>query len=624
MALISLHSISISYGGPRLLENVSLNIEQGQRICILGRNGVGKSTFMKIVAGLEKPDTGEIVSVPGLVSAYMSQDVPICEGGSVFEVVALGAGEIGKKFVQWQKLAHDRNAGEVQTLHDELEHHGGWQIETRTRQALDRVGIRPDLEFSSLSSGMRRRVYLARALAQDPNLLLLDEPTNHLDIDSIAWLERFLIGSRLTVLFVTHDRRLLKRIATRIVEIDRGKLLDWACDYETFLSRKQAVLDAEEKEWDRFDDRLRQEEAWIRKGVRARQTRNEGRVRALERMRAGRSKRREQSGVVSMRASEAGRSGTRVIEARSVTFGYGSHPVVNDFSMSIGRGDRIGIVGPNGCGKTTLLNLLLGKIAPQCGSVSNGVNLEISYFDQLRMVLDPNKSAWENVVGTGDTVIINGAPRHVISYLQDFLFPSDQIRSPVGRFSGGERNRLMLAKMFTQPANVLVFDEPTNDLDAETLDLLEELLANFNGTVLVVSHDREFLNNVVTSMLVYEGNGIFKEYIGGYDDWQRQRARKDMAKPAQKTVPRQEAQQADVPQGAKKRSFKENNELRELPEKIEALERESATIHAQMSDLAFFSKPGFISNAKDRIKVIESDIAAYYERWQELDSRPGK
>ncbi len=623
MALLSLHNIRIAYGGPPLLENVSLNIEQGQRICILGRNGIGKSTFMKIIAGLERPDAGEIVSQPGLACAYMAQDVPLGEDGSVFELVAHGLGETGKKYVEWQRRSRiNSHTAETHALHDYLDHHNGWQAEEKINRVLDRVGVKGDLDFASLSGGMRRRVFLARALVKEPELLLLDEPTNHLDIDSIAWLEKFLISSRLTVLFVTHDRRLLRRIVTRIIELDRGKLFDWACNYETFLSRKQALLDAEEKEWERFDQKLAQEEAWIRKGIRARRTRNEGRVRALNRMRAERRGRREQSGNVSMQISEAGRSGLRVLEAQGVTFGYNAAPIVNEFSITIGRGDRIGIVGPNGCGKTTLLHLLLGKIAPQSGTVRNGANLEISYFDQLRGVLDPEKSAWENVATTGgDTVIVNGAPRHVISYLQDFLFASSQIRLPVKSLSGGERNRLMLAKMFTQPANVLVFDEPTNDLDAETLELLEELLGSFNGTILVVSHDREFLNNVVTSMLVYEGNGLFKEYIGGYDDWQRQLALKEAAK-LPKAVQPQKAQRQDAPAGSKKRTFKENKELIELPGQIEALEMECATLQGRMSDINYFAKPGFITNAKDRLMAIELELAAKYERWQELDSRP--
>jgi ATP-binding cassette subfamily F protein uup len=525
MSILSINNISLAFGGPAILDMISLEIQKGQRICFLGRNGAGKSTLMKVIAGETAPDAGAIVTTPGLRIAYLPQDVPEGLSGTVSDIVMTGAGVLGEKLARWNSLARVHcETDEFHDLQHAIDMGNGWQIQTDAKRAISQVQLDEDTDFNTLSGGMRRRVMLARALVNDPEVLLLDEPTNHLDIQSITWLENFVLGSKLTVVFVTHDRKLLKRLATRIVEIDRGKLYDWSCDYETFLSRKQSVLDAEEREWERFDKKLAQEEVWIRKGVKARRTRNEGRVRALLRMRDDRRKRRERSGSVSMAISETQRSGDRVLEVRDVSFSYEKRSVIDNLNINVLRGDKIGIMGPNGCGKSTLLKLLLGKIEPQVGTVSFGTNLIPVYFDQLREVLDPEKTVWENVApGGGDTVFVNGIPKHVVTYLQDFLFTTERVKSPVKQLSGGERNRLVLARMFTQPSNVLVLDEPTNDLDTDTLELLEELLSEYKGTVLVVSHDREFLNNLVTSTLVFDQEGSVKEYVGGYDDWERQR-----------------------------------------------------------------------------------------------------
>ena len=620
MALVSLHSIRIAFGGPLLLDSVFLDIHKGQRICFLGRNGVGKSTFMKIIAGEVAPDSGEIIVAPGVNIAYLSQEVPQGLSGPVLDIVLSGAGQVGDALVAWHRLvAQHHDSPELHSQQQFLDTHDGWRVETSAKRALDQLGLDGTADVATLSGGMRRRVFLARALVREPEVLLLDEPTNHLDIDSIAWLESFILGSKLTVLFVTHDRRLLRRLATRIIELDRGRLVDWSCDYDTFLQRKQAVLEAEEKDWGRFDKLLAQEETWIRRGIKARRTRNEGRVRALERMREERRKRRERSGEVSMAIGMAQRSGERVLEARGVGFSYGDKAILTDLSLTVGRGDRIGIMGPNGCGKTTLLNVLLGKTPPQQGTVVFGASLAVSYFDQLREVLEPEKTVWENVaLGWADTVFISGKPRHVISYLADFLFTSDRAKSPVKQLSGGERNRLMLARLFTQPANVLVFDEPTNDLDTETLELLEELLLEYAGTVLVVSHDREFLNNVVTTTLAFEGNGVFKEYVGGYDDWERQRIA--LAPAAARPAPKRE-EPAPVPSGPKKLTFKEKQALAALPVRIEALETERDGLCAKMADPASYGDRAFAAEAGMRISRIEDELAAAYALWEELDGR---
>lgn len=622
MAILNISIISIAFGGPKILDSVSFGVEKGQRICILGRNGTGKSTLLKVIAGDLIPDSGSIIKDPGLRIAYLSQDVPDNFSGTVADIITAGAGRCGEMLVRWHALhSMHSESEEIHKLQHELDTNNSWQIQTTTERLLTQMQLDGSQELSTLSGGMRRRVMLARALVTEPDLLLLDEPTNHLDITSIQWIESFILGSNITLLFVTHDRKLLKRLATRIVELDRGKLYDWACDYDTFLERKQSILDAEEREWERFDKKLAQEEVWIRKGVKARRTRNEGRVRALIQMRNERRKRRERIGTVSMAISEAGRSGDRVIETKDLSYAWESIPIVNSLSFAVMRGDRIGIMGPNGCGKTTLLKLLLGKLQPTNGTIQFGTNLEPIYFDQLREVLDPEKTIWENVAPGGDTVFINDKSQHIISYLQDFLFTADRAKTPVKYLSGGERNRLVLASMFTKPSNILILDEPTNDLDIETLELLEELLSSYSGTVLVVSHDREFLNNLVTSTLVFEENANVKEYIGGYDDWERQKQVPEnrSEKPKEKPVMVKEVKPENASQ--KKLSYKEKQVLESLPQKIELLEIEQSELNTRLADPVYFKKQGFVAETNDRLRVIAIELENAYQLWQELESR---
>ncbi|NLE02682.1 MAG: ATP-binding cassette domain-containing protein, partial [Fibrobacter sp.] len=517
------------------------------------------------------------------------------------------------------------SSSEYHQLQEYINTHDGWKVQTIAQRVISQIGLQPETDFDTLSGGMRRRVFLARALVKEPDLLLLDEPTNHMDVDSINWLENFLLSENITVLFITHDRRLLKKLATRIIELDRGKLYDWACSYEIFLQRKKALLDAEEKEWERFDKKLAQEEVWIRRGVKARRTRNEGRVRALKKMRAQRLLRREQCGSVTMEISQAGRSGDKVLSAKAVFYLYNPKEVIRNFTTTILRGDRIGIIGPNGCGKTTLLNLMTGKLTPSQGSVELGTNIEISYFDQLRTMLDPEKTVWQNVAPNGaDTVFINGSPKHVITYLQDFLFTSDRAKSPVKQLSGGELNRLLLARLFTQPSNVLIFDEPTNDLDTDTVELLEELLLDYSGTVLIVSHDREFLNNVVTSILSFEPDGTVKEYVGGYDDWEeqfRQSLKQTTTSKKTEVISTKKTAATDTTVRPKKLSFKERQTLEKLPLQIEIWEKEYEELTRQMADPKRCQDQNFLLKAKTNIPQLENQIAEGYRLWEQLAAR---
>jgi len=550
MALVGLQEVKVSFGGPLLLEGVDLSIDKGERVCLVGRNGTGKSTIMKLITGEVKPDNGKIVFQQGVRITLLTQEVPHNVQGSVFDVVSSAFGEQGKLLAEYHhvsaKLAHDHSdklMAELEDVQHKFEAAGGWQMQQRVDTILSRLQLPEDAEFSELSGGLKRRVLLAKALAGEPDLLLLDEPTNHLDIDAIAWLEEFLRTFGGTLLFVTHDRMLLQKVATRIVDLDRGRLTSWPGNYQTYLELKQAALEAESVENAKFDKKLAAEEVWIRQGVKARRTRNEGRVRALQALRRTRSERREVESTARMQMQEAERTGKLVIEAQNVSFGYTNRPVVRNLSTTIIRGDKVGIIGPNGSGKTTLLKLLLGDLKPQTGSIKLGTNLEVAYLDQHRAQLDDEKTVQDNVAFGSDRVTINGIRKHVIGYLQDFLFSPARARSPVKVLSGGERNRLLLAKLFTKPSNVLVLDEPTNDLDIETLDLLEELLMEYAGTVLLVSHDRAFINDVVTSTLALEGEGRVNEYVGGYDDWLRQSRRKNealVAVPA-KTVEKKEA-----------------------------------------------------------------------------------
>lgn len=600
MALISLQDVSIGFGRPLLIEHANLQIERGERVCLLGRNGTGKSTLLKLINGDLIPDSGEIVRQKGLHTAYLSQEISKELHGTVSDIVSDGL-RVLDRCQSPQNLDH------------------AWKKQHRVEKVISQMQLDADAEFNTLSSGLKRRVLLARGLVCDPDILLLDEPTNHLDVDSISWLEEFLLRYGGTILFVTHDRTFLKKLATRIIELDRGYLASWACDYETFLVRKQAVLDAEESQQTVFDKKLAQEEIWIRQGIKARRTRNEGRVRALEDMRKARRERRQVMGTVRMQTQEAERSGVLVIKVEDVTYGYDTKPVISGFSAAIMRGDKVGIIGPNGSGKTTLLRLLLGELTPQQGSVRHGTRLNITYFDQLRAQLKEDKSVFDNVGDGNDVVIINGKPRHVISYLQDFLFSPDRLRVPVNDLSGGERNRLLLARLFARPSNVLVMDEPTNDLDLETLELLEELLLDYKGTLLLVSHDRTFLNNVVTSTFVFEEEGKVNEYIGGYDDWQRQSEGKKKDVPEKisaKTEPSR--RQCERP---RKLTFKEQRELEALPQRIEALEAEQQQLYQTMSDPMFFQKgKEEIANVKVRVSSLERELAEAYQRWETLEN----
>ncbi|MFO0923864.1 MAG: ATP-binding cassette domain-containing protein [Pirellulales bacterium] len=599
MPQVTIRDLTLRYRGPSLLDQVSCRIEKGERIGLLGRNGVGKTTLMRLIAGLERPDSGTIEFEAGTKVAWLSQDVPSELCGPVAQVVLAGFDE--------------RSAG------DEAE----W---VRTR-ALDRTLQQMQLDgealFETLSTGLKRRVLLAKALIGNPDLLLLDEPTNHLDIDSITWLETFLSGVSCTFLFVTHDRAFLTRLATRILEIDRGKLFDWACDYQTFLKRKEAFLEAEEKQQALFDKRLAEEEVWIRTGIKARRTRNEGRVRALEAMRRERQARRQQVGQVQLQIDAGAKSGMLVAEIQDASFGYDEKPILQKVTTTIFRGDKVGILGPNGAGKSTLLKGILGELPLLAGNRRLGTNLQVAYFDQNRAQLDPTKTAEENVGEGRTTITIQGKSRHIIGYLQDFLFTPEEARTPIRYFSGGQKNRLLLAKLFTLPANLLVLDEPTNDLDSETLELLESNLVEYEGTVLVVSHDRDFLNNVVSSTLVLEGDRV-KEYDGGYDDWLRQRtpSTKESSKstpPAKAKAPSQEAAPRPT---SKKRSFKEQKEYDELPDRITLLESQLTDLHALMADASFYKQPSdTIASKQKEAASLEQSIANAYARWEELEAK---
>ncbi len=631
MPLISLQNISVGFGGPLLLEGVDLQIEPGERVCLVGRNGTGKSTIMRVITGEVRPDRGMVVAQQGLRTTILTQEVPKHISGSVFDVVSEAFGEQGKLLADYHhvsaRLAHDHSEklmAELEDVQHRFEASGGWQMQQKVDEILTRLQLPEDAEFMELSGGLKRRVLLAKALAGEPDLLLLDEPTNHLDIEAIAWLEEFLLTFGGTLLFVTHDRALLQKLATRIVDLDRGRLTSWPGSYRAYLELKQAALDSEAVENAKFDKKLAAEEVWIRQGVKARRTRNEGRVRALKDLRRTRSERREKIGTANIQVQEAERTGKLVVEAQGVSFGYADRPIITGLSTTIIRGDKIGIIGSNGSGKTTLLKVLLGDLKPQQGKMKQGTNLEVAYLDQHRAQLDDQKTVQDNVAYGSDHVTINGNRRHVIGYLQDFLFSPARARSPVKVLSGGERNRLLLAKLFTQPSNVLVLDEPTNDLDIETLDLLEELLMDYAGTVLLVSHDRAFINNVVTSTLVFEGEGKVSEYVGGYDDWLRQSRQRTDAPPVTARV--EERKAAAVPQREKQRklSFKEQKELDELPKLIEALDAEQQKIIATMADPAFYRESGNkVASTTSRLANVEKELAEAYKRWDELEALKG-
>jgi ABC transport system ATP-binding/permease protein len=605
MALLSIRDVSVGFGGALVLENINLQIERGERLGLVGRNGVGKSTLLKIIAGELEPDTGTVIRERGLQVAYLVQEVPEGLTGSVADILAGG-------------LAASESSPAPSGDED------AWRRRLQMDTIVARMGLDPAADFERLSAGLKRRILLAGGLVRDPDIVLLDEPTNHLDIDAIAWLEDYLLRYGGTLVFVTHDRVFLRKLATRIIEIDRGRLIDWVCDFDTFTARKQAILAVETTQAAEFDKKLAQEEAWIRQGIEARRTRNEGRVRALEQLRRQRRDRREQPGALRMQIQEAERSGRLVMRAEGVSFSYSDQPIVADFSTTLMRGDKVGIVGPNGSGKTTLLRLLLGELPPKAGTLRHGANLEIAYFDQLRAQLEEDRTVMDNVADGRDFVTVNGRRRHVISYLADFLFTSERARVYAGTLSGGERNRLLLARLFARPSNVLVLDEPTNDLDLETLELLEDLLLEYEGALLLVSHDRELLNDVVTGTLALEGDGRVGEYAGGYDDWVRQRpaaADGEAPAPVEKAGLRSGTQRVDAVNRPRRLTFKERQEIDALPQQIEALETEQHRLYQVMADAGIYQRGGDeVVRASARLAEVERDLAAAYARWEQLEA----
>ena len=630
MPLLRLDGVSLTYGDLPLLAHVDFQIEPGERVCLVGRNGAGKTTLLRVVTGVALPDEGDIWRHDMLRIAHLEQEVPPDTEETIYEVVAAGLGELGELLTEYHQVTHEAGTGEhpslqrMAELQARIDTLGGWNISQKVETVLTRLGLAADQCLASCSGGIRRQTMLARALVSEPDLLLLDEPTNHLDITAITWLEDFLLDYRGALIVITHDRMFLKHLATRIIELDRGKLSSFPGDFDAYLSKKEELVEIETRAAAHFDKKLAEEEAWIRQGIKARRTRNEGRVRVLQAMRRERSRRLELPGQVRFGLDAGVLSGKLVVDLRRVNFGYGDNVIIRGLSTTILRGDRIGIIGPNGCGKSTLLKLILGEIAPTSGDVGMGTRLKLAYFDQHRRELNPDKTVRENMTDGSDYVTVQGRSRHVTGYLRDFLFPPQRIDSPVQALSGGERNRLLLAKIFTQSANMLVLDEPTNDLDVETLELLEDLLTDYQGTLLLVSHDRTFLDNVVTSTLVFEGEGKVGEYAGGYEDWKLQRAAaplRELPKPS--APPLVAAAVAEKTNNRnRKLSYKERRELEALPEKIEALEVEQSELHRLMGDGDFYRQPGGkITAAMERLEAVNNELEACYTRWETLEAR---
>ena len=649
MPVVSLDNVSIAFGHLPLLDRVALQIDHGERVCVIGRNGSGKSTLLRVLSGEQTVDQGSVWRAPGLRVSRLEQDVPLSVARTVFDVVADGLDDIAELVARYHHavaaIAERSTPDQLDALgrlQHELEERDGWRIEQRVELVLSRLNLTADDMVDALSGGWRRRVLLARALVAEPGLLLLDEPTNHLDLNAILWLETFLAEYPGAVVFVTHDRAFLQRLATRIVEVDRGRLTSWPGDYATFIRRKEEWLASEAVRQAKFDTRLAEEEVWLRQGIKARRTRNEGRVRALMAMREARAARRDQPGVVRLKIERAPSSGQLVFECDRVTKAFGSRPIVRNFSTRILRGDRIGLIGPNGAGKTTLLRLMLGELPPDGGEVRQGANVEVAYYDQQREQLDPERTVFDTVGEGSDTVTVNGKARHVNAYLQDFLFPAERAQSPVKALSGGERNRLLLARLFTRPANVLVLDEPTNDLDLETLELLEAQLVEWSGTLLLVSHDRVFLDNVITSTFVFEGDGVVQEYVGGYEDWLRQRADADRSVGPSRVAGQSAISDVSPVVGSggassavgptfrsgisgpsKKLSYREQRELQELPARIEALESERGKLADTVAGPDFYKEAAAtIAATAERLRAIEGELSGLYSRWDALDSRP--
>lgn len=601
MILMNLQQITLAIGGPPLLDGISLQINDGEKICLLGRNGSGKTTLMKIINRDIEPDSGRLICGGNLKTALLTQEIPEDMTGSVYSIIAGG-------IASPEEFTHHLDSYEEQEKRSHIE------------KILSLLTLDPSKDFESLSAGMKRRVLLGRALVREPDILLLDEPTNHLDIYAIEWLEDFLSRYEKTVFLVTHDRMFLQKTAKRIIELDRGTLADWQCDYRTFLQRKDALLEAEEAQREVFDKKLAKEEAWIRRGVKARRTRNEGRVKALLKMREERKVRREQAGNVRMTIQQTEKSGKLVLEATDISFGYNDTNIIENLTTTILRGDRVGIIGPNGCGKSTLIKLLTMELSPKKGSVKPGVRIEAAYFDQLRNQLDENETVRENVSDGNDIIDFNGKQKHVIGYLEDFLFSPDRAAVKVKVLSGGEKNRLLLAKLFARPANLLILDEPTNDLDLETVELLEELLIEFEGTILLVSHDREFLNNVVTSTLAFEGQGAVSECVGGYDEWISRRSN-NLRSPENEVSISKKARERK-PADKKKLTFREKKELESIPHILEDKENRRKELVNMMSDPSLYKDRGeTVSGIKEELRRIEEELEALYHRWQELEEK---
>ena len=630
MILLTLKNLSLAYGHQHLLRDVNFQIERGERVCLVGRNGAGKSTLFRVISDQVQVDDGEIWHPDTLRISYLEQEVPLDSTDTIFDVVAAGLGEVGELLARYHHVLHDISHAEQQdlatlsALQHEIDVVDGWNIQQRVEMTLSRLDLQADKRLRDCSGGMRRRVLLAKALINQPDLLLLDEPTNHMDIAAIGWLEEYLLAYPGALMFITHDRTFLKNVATRIIELDRGVLTSFPGDYANYLRRKDEMLEAEARANAKFDKRLSEEEAWIRQGIKARRTRNEGRVRALQKMREQRRQRMELPGKVSLQVDSGEVTGKLVADLRDVSFAYSDHTVIQNLSTRILRGDRVGIIGPNGSGKSTLLKLILGEIKPTAGKVVLGTRLDMAYFDQHRSQLDPEKSVRNNMSEGSDYVSVKGRPRHVIGYLRSFLFPPERVDEPVKNLSGGERNRLLLARLFTQPANMLVLDEPTNDLDVDTLELLEDLLLEYDGTLLLVSHDRTFLDNVVTSTLVFEGRGQVGDYVGGYEDWLRQRKPVEAAPAARARDDKPTAGEAKPakpkPADKVKLSFNEQRELQQLPSKIETLEEEQREIELLISQGDFYQQDKvLIKDTLARLDGIHAELSEAYSRGEYLD-----
>ncbi|MBP9721676.1 MAG: ATP-binding cassette domain-containing protein [Gammaproteobacteria bacterium] len=627
--LLRLRNVSLKFGMFPVLDNVSLVINSNEKISLIGRNGTGKSTLLKLINGTQKADSGQIEYSPGLKIGTLEQEVSGTENKSIFEIVALGLGPVGELVTKYHNLVQAASNGSTSALNDmqkvqeQIEHHNAWGAQNQIETIISQLDLNIDQDFNKLSGGIKRRVLLARALVQQPDLLLLDEPTNHLDIDAIKWLENLLISWKTSVLFISHDRAFVRNVATRIIELDRGVLADWPGTYEEFLIKKAEFLHSEELANARFDKKLAQEEVWIRQGIKARRTRNEGRVRALKKMRELRAQRQSRQGNIKTNIQSTEQSGKQVIVADNISHSFkddfkdslNNKQIIKNFSTVVMRGDKIGIIGPNGVGKTTLINILLGQLTPESGTVETGTNLSIAYFDQFRAELDEKLSVRDNVSGGSNTVNINGKEKHIIGYLQDFLFTPERANSPITVLSGGERNRLLLAKLFTKPANLLVLDEPTNDLDVETLELLEELLVNFDGTVLLISHDREFINNVVSSIIVFEGDGVIDEYIGDYNTWLTQSNKLNSSNSSNNSK-----NNSNQPTQRKSLDNKNNKLLKLLLAEIDQLELENKQLTELSLSEGFYQQDDSITiKVTNRLSEIKKQLVKLYQEWESLD-----